>query len=220
MNKPSHSYSMNVNNAAKIGGTGRINTTGPYEGVFTRAEAVSSDKGTIGIEFDFKTTDGATASFLSVWTNKANGEPLSGSAVIDALMLLLRVKDMSPKNITVEKWDNESRQVEKMQLPCFVDLMSKPIGLLLQKEISEYQGKQKEKMLIYGAYDIASRKTPREIVSKAPKAQALDTIIASLKDKIAKPQGGSASYAPPSSHGGDSYGGGHAFDDLDDQIPF
>lgn len=194
MNAPTHSYSMNANNAAKIGGTGRINTTGPYEGVFTRAEAVASEKGTIGIEFDFKTTDGATASFISVWTHKPNGEALSGSAVIDALMLLLRVKDMSPKSVQVEKWMRDSKQVEKITAPCFVDLMNKPIGLLLQKEISEYQGQQKEKMLIYGAYDIASRKTPREIVSKAPKAQALDTIIASLKDKIAKPQSTQSNY--------------------------
>jgi len=217
MNAPTHSYSMNQANAAKIGGTGRINTTGAYEGAFTRAEAVSSEKGTIGIEFDFKTTDGATASFISVWTTKANGEQLSGSAVIDALMLLLRVKDMSPRNVMVDKWSSESRQVEKCSAPCFVDLMNKPIGLLLQKEISEYQGKQKEKMLIYGAYDIASRKTPKEIVSKAPKALALDTIIASLKDKTAKPQG-SAPYAQPAgmSHGSDSYSG-PAFDD---DVPF
>lgn len=198
MNAPAHSYSLNQANAAKIGGTGRINTTGPYEGAFTRAEAVASRNGTVGIEFDFKTTDGATASFLSVWTAKANGEQLSGSAVIDALMLLLRVKDMAPRAVTVDKWSSESRQVEKMQALCFVELMNKPIGLLLQKEISEYQGQTKEKMLIYGAYDIASRKTPREIVSKEPVAKALDTIIASLKDKIAKPQSSQSSYSATS----------------------
>lgn len=200
---PNHSYSLNQANAAKIGGTGRINTTGAYEGSFTRAEAVASTKGTIGVEFDFKTSDGATASFLSVWTSNANGEQLSGSYVIDALMLLLRVKDMSPRTVVVDKWDNDSRQVEKVNAPCFVDLMNKPVGLLLQKEISEYQGKQREKMLIYGAYDIATRKTPKEIVSKAPKAIALDTIISSLKDKTAKPQG-AASSAPASSYSGAS----------------
>lgn len=217
----SHSYSMDQSNAAKIGGTGRINTTGPYEGSFTRAEAVESSQGTIGIEFDFKTTDGATASFLSVWTAKADGEKLSGSAVVDALMLLMRLKTMDPKPIMVDKWDNETRQVVKQRCNCFADLMYKPIGLLLQKEISEYQGKQKEKMLIYGAYDIASRKTPKEIVSKAPKAQALDTIIASLKDRIAKPSGGAAHHG---THAGarpaDGHGGApsSSFSDMDEDF--
>ena len=203
-----HSYSLNASNAAKIGGTGRINATGPYEGAFTRAEAVISDKGTFGVEFDFKTNDGATASFLSVWTEKSNGELLSGAAIIDALLLLMRVNDVEPKPIQVDKWDKVAKAVTKQRCECFPELMNKPIGLLLQKELSEYQGQPKERMLIYGAYDIASRKTPKEIVSKAPKAQALETIIGSLKDKHAKPQ------SSPAYSGG---GGGEPpayFDDM------
>lgn len=202
-----HSYSMDPNFAAKIGGTGRINSTGPYEGIFTRAEAIASDKGTTGIEFDVKTNEGATGQFIQVWTHNGQGERLAGANVIDALMLLLRVKDMTPRTVQIEKWTKAANGIEKVQAPCFVDLMNKQIGLLLQKEISEYQGKQKEKMLIYGAYDIASRKTPKEIVDKVASAKALDTIIASLKDKVAK-QSNAGGYAQQSSSVPDH------FDDL------
>ena len=185
-----HSYTRNDTNAAKIGGTGRVNATGGYEGMITRAEPIRADSGAIGIEFDFKTGDGATASFLSVWTQNGDGKELSGRRIIDALMLLLRVKSMEVSRAVVEKWDNNAREVTKQNVEVFAELMGKNIGLVLQKEHSTYKGEAKQKMIIYGCYDVQTRKTPKEILERAPKAIALDTILASLTDKHEKPKGG------------------------------
>jgi hypothetical protein len=187
MNPNTNEFDIDRNdaNARKIGGNGRINATGPYEGILTRAEARKSDKGSLGIEFDFKTADGATAFFLQVWRMNGSGEELSGAKIIDALMLLLRAKNMSPTWANVDKYDKMAGGVIKQKCLVYPEMMGKPIGMLLQKEHDEYQGRSTEKMIIYGCYDIQSRKTPMEIVDKKP-AGSLTGIIASLKDKYPK----------------------------------
>ncbi|WP_211440972.1 hypothetical protein [Collimonas humicola] len=221
MNAPMNSYSRNDSNAAKIGGTGRVNATGGYEGTITRAEPILADSGAVGIEFDFKTLDGATASFLSVWTQNGAGKELSGRRIVDALMLLFRIKDMGTALAVVEKWDKVARAVTKQRVEVFPDLMGKPIGLVLQKEHSVYLGEAKEKMIIYGCYDVQSRKTPKEILERAPKAVALDTILASLKDKYEK-GGQQQQSSRPAHHGGHS--GARPASEVpshfDDEIPF
>lgn len=190
--------SRNDESARKIGGAGRINATGAYEGVFTRAEARKSDSGAIGIEFDFKSNDGASASFLGVWRRNGDGEELSGQRIIDAIMLLLRAKAVAPISAQVDKWDKTANAVTKQKCLVYKDLMDKQIGLLLQKERGTYNGAPTEKMIIYGCYDIASRKTPMEIVDQKP-AGSLDGIIAALKDKTPK---GKSTPAHHGSHSG------------------
>jgi hypothetical protein len=219
MNQVTSEFSITRNdaNARKIGGIGRINATGRYEGTFTRAEAMKSGKGSIGIEFDFKSDDGATASFLGVWRLNGKGEELSGAKIVDALMLLLRAKSSAPVMATVDKWDKTASAVIKQKCLVYPELMGKPIGLLLQKEHDTYNGLPTEKMIIYGCYDIASGKTPMEIVDKKP-AGGLAGIVASLKDKVAKPKAGAT---PPAHHG--SHAGARPaqdFSDMDDDIPF
>ena len=217
MNANEFAIDRNDANARKIGGAGRINATGQYEGVFTRAEARKSDKGSIGIEFDFKTDEGATASFLQVWRMNGAGGELSGAKIVDAIMLLLRAKNMSPVFATVDKWDKEASAVTKQKCLVYPDLMSKPIGLLLQKEHDEYQGNPTEKMIIYGCYDIASGKTPMEIVDKKP-AGGLEGIVAALKDKQAKKKSGNPAQVHHGAHSGAR--SAHNFNDMDDDIPF
>lgn len=213
----SHSYTRIDNNAAKIGGQGRINATGGYEGVITRAEPVKKSSGVIGIEIDFKTGDGASALFLDLYTQNGQGEELSGRRIVDALMLCLRVKSMDTKRITVEKWDNDAKAMIKTTCENFVDLIGKPIGLVLQKEHSVYKGQPKERMIIYACYDIASRKTPKEIMERSTKAVALDTILATIKDKHVKPK----DQAGGGSHGnGYGNGGANSMPDFDDDIPY
>jgi len=217
MNVNEFAISRNDENARKIGGVGRINATGKYEGRFTRAEAKKSDKGSIGIEFDFKSHDGATASFLAVWRLNGEGVELSGQRIVDALMLLMRAKSMTPCMANVDKWDNDKHEVTKQKCLVYPELMDKDIGLLLQKEHGNHNGKATEKMIIYGAYDIASGKTPKEIIEKKP-AGGLAGIVAGLKDKYPKNSSG----ATPAYHG--THSGARPADDnmpsYIDEIPF
>lgn len=217
----SNEFAINRNDesARKIGGAGRINATGAYEGVFTRAEARKSESGAIGIEFDFKSNEGASASFLGVWRLNGNGEELSGQRIIDAIMLLLRAKSVNPILAQVDKWDKTTSAVIKQKCLVYQEFMNKPIGLLLQKEHGTYNGAPTEKMIIYGCYDIASKKTPMEIIDKKS-AGSLDGIIAALKDKYQK--GKSATTHHGTHSGARTADGPHGgrFADMDEDIPF
>ena len=221
MNAPVNKFALQRNdaNARKIGGSGRVQTTGAYEGVFTRAEAKESSSGALGIEFDFKTNDGATASFLGVWYLNGDGKELSGMKIVDALQLLLRVKSTVPVMGMVEKWDSATREVKNQKLLVYPDFMGKPIGLLLQVEHDVYNGQPTQKMIIYGMYDIASGKTPMEIVDKKP-AGGLAGQIAALKDKPYRPKAGAATPAHHGSHAGARPATPFFTPFLDDDIPY
>ncbi|MGK3946781.1 hypothetical protein ABK046_51510, partial [Streptomyces caeruleatus] len=49
-----------------------IRETGKYVGVLTRAEAVTSTKGTKGLGLSFKSDDGSTADYLDLYTHRAD----------------------------------------------------------------------------------------------------------------------------------------------------
>ena len=72
-------YQLNPELAKKADVIGSyISETGKYIGTFIRAEKlVSANKGTDGIGFSFKDDAGRECRF-DVWTQKQNGEALSG----------------------------------------------------------------------------------------------------------------------------------------------
>lgn len=183
MNTPNKSYALDRDSAMKANGNIRIQEKGKYYGQFTRAEFVTSTKGTIGIDFTFKSNDGATADFLTIWTQRQNGEALAGRQLIDALMTCLRLRSMDTRRARVEKYNPDSQQRDMADAEIYPDLMHKPIGLLLVTE--EYingQGQKKSKMVIWGFFEASTDKTAREILRQQP-AQSLPSMVASLRDK-------------------------------------
>lgn len=182
------SYNLNTQSAKKaeqIGG--RIDTTGQYTGTFLRAEAVQSSKGTDGIEFSFKADNGATADYLQLWTYNASGEELRGAQMLQAIMTCLRVKALTAKTATVEKYDRDAGAKVPVQADVYPDLMGKPIGLLIQME--EYEAKdhsRKWRPVIWGCYEATSGMTATEILDKATKAERLAELLPRLADKPLK----------------------------------
>lgn len=201
------SYDLNPE-AAKQSEQGRITETGKYSGTFTRAEAVTSEKGTEGIEFTFKDENGSEAGFLTLWTYNTEGRELFGFKVLNALMTCMRVKQIKPSQAVVEKWVDGAKQ--KVQTEVFNDLMNKPIGVLLQKEFYEKRdGSMGSKLNLTGCFEVSTQMTASEILSKSTKAEKLTGMVANLKDK-ATPV--SQSRVPAASGG---------FSDMDEaDIPF
>ena len=179
-----------------------IRETGKYKGKFTRAELlISQAKGSRGIEFDFVSDDGKECT-LQIWTHSGTGEAYSGINMVNAIMTCLSLRAIQPKQMQVEKYDYDSKQKVRVNVEAFPDLMNKPIGLLLQKEISEYNGKDKTKMLIFAAFSHASGKTASEIIDKVAQPVAMEKLLAGLHDKDArgKTQAAPSHSAPRSQH--------------------
>ena len=191
-----------------------IRETGKYKGKFTRAELlISQAKGSRGIEFDFLSDEGKECT-LQIWTHSGTGEAYSGINMVNAIMTCLSLRGIQPKLMVVEKYDYDSKQRLRANIEGFGDLMNKPIGLLLQKEISEYQGKDKTKMLIFAAFNASSEKTASEIIDKVAQPVALEKLLSGLHDKDAR---GKTASAPQSSAPRQSQ---PPACDFDDDLPF
>lgn len=194
-----YGYALDKSAAKSAESIGKyIRETGKYKGKFTRAELmISQAKGSRGIEFDFLSDEGRECT-LQVWTHSGTGEPYSGINMINAIMTCLSLRSIQPKPMTVEKYDYDSKQKVRANVEAFADLMNKPIGLLLQKEISEYQGKDKTKMLIFAAFNASTEKTASEIIDQIAQPVAMEKLLAGLRDKDARGKTqASASHAAP-----------------------
>ncbi|MCL2076309.1 MAG: hypothetical protein FWH15_07730 [Betaproteobacteria bacterium] len=208
-------YSLDTKAAIKADNKNAfIFQTGKYLGRFTRAEMVTSPKGTKGVDFSFVSDEEEKADYLTLWTHNNKGERLSGYDCLMAIMTCLRVKDIKPENCAIEKYDFEAKQMVRQTVPLYLDLMDKPIGLLLQME--EYikgSGIPAWKPQIYAPFD-KDEFTASEILGKAVKREKLEKMVLLLKDRPLKNQAQAAPQATPQSSGH-----GNA-DGFDDDIPF
>jgi len=210
------SYTLNTE-AAKSADTmsGRIEETGKYIGTFTRAEDVMSSKGTEGIDMSFKTADGLTADYLSLWTRNKDGKEIFGFKILMAVMTCMKAKTLTKTAGTVDKYDQAQGKRVQQQADIYPELMNKPIGLLLQKE--EYLKKDNTigtKMNIVGAFDASSELTASEILDRKTKPELLERMVASLKDKKLPASAGNRNNEPP------AYDAPPFMDDDLSDIPF
>jgi hypothetical protein len=191
---------------------GSVNETGKYTGMFTRAENVKSTKGTLGVEFSFKSDDGKNADYLTLWTKNAAGDELQGYKTLMAIMTVLKVKSITPVMQVIEKYNHIDKAKEQVRVEVFPELMNKAIGLLIQME--EYENKEKTttkwKPSIYAPFQKGDGFTASEILNKATKAETMEKMLAALHDRPLRGKPGqSAHVAAPAS-----------FSDFDDDIPF
>ena len=187
----------------------RLDATGQYTGVFTRAEATTSKNGAEGIDFSFKSNDGLSADYLTVWTHGRDGKEIYGYKQLMAIMTCLKIKSLSTKEGMIEKWDKETSGKVKVSATLYPDLMNKPIGLLLQRE--DYLKKDQSeghKMGIFAAFEASTEFTASEILGHKTSPELLDKMLAKLKDKPLQ-MSVSANYAPSAS-----------FDSFEDEIPW
>ena len=208
-----YGYTLDATSARNAESIGKfIRDTGKYKGVFTRAELlISTEKGSRGIEFDF-VSDGKECT-LQLWTHSGTGEPYSALNMVNAIMTCLALRGIQPKKMVVEKYDYDSKQRHKVEVTAFPDLMNKPIGLLLQKELSIYNNKERSKMLIFAAFNAESEKTSTEILDKIAQPSALAKLVLLLADKDNR-KSGQAMQSQQQSKTTNAYAA------LDDDLPF
>lgn len=205
-------YQLDTNAAKKADVIfSKIDTKGKYMGVLTRAEKVESTKGTTGVDLSFKADGGESADYLTLWTHNKDGKQLMGFNTLMAIMTCLRVRELKAQDGVVEKYDSAQQKRVKVTVPLFLDLMDKPLGLLIHmEEYAKTSGGTAWKPVIAAAFD-KDEFTASEILNKSVKPEALPKMVQALRDRPLKGSGS----VPAAASGQPS-----AFSDLDDDIPF
>lgn len=215
-------YRLNPRNARDLGSNSFIDQKGAYEGIFTRAEPVTSAKGTRGVEFDFVTRDGrAHANYLTLWIEGATGNELFGRKVLDGILTVLSVREIKTAEAIVKRRNFETREDEQVRAVVFPDLMNKPIGLvLMREEFMNMKGVSRWKNVIVLPFEASTRRLPAERLDNLPPT-GLDRILATLRDKPLKDGEGTPNFASPREPAPSQadHGSGSGFDDMQD-IPF
>lgn len=186
-------YQLDANAAKQADQMGKfLKETGKYKGKFIKAEALVAKSGTHGISFTFETDDKRQSTF-SIYTIKADGNRLYDFQKLMAIMTCMRLKNVAdPVNGKAKKYDFELKKEVEYDAQLLLDLMNKPIGLLLQN--CEYE-KQKNgantgeygwKLEIFGAFEASSELTASEILTGKTKPEVLTSMINGLADRPLK----------------------------------
>ncbi len=184
-------YTLNTDAAKKADVIGAyISETGKYVGTFIRAEKlVSAAKQTDGIGFTFRDESDRECRF-DVWTQKQNGEALSGLNLINAMMACLQQRALTESTQAVKKWDNGAETI--MPAPCFAELMGKKIGLLLRaEEYEKMKDKQKTgergwRMGLFAVFQADTELMASEVLTRKTQPEQLAKVTAMLADKPLK----------------------------------
>lgn len=240
-------YETDTAAATQAGSSIRIEECGGYVGRLVRAEAVTSSRGTQGLELAFKSANGQTADYLTLWTQNADGELLFGRKVLMAILTCMGLRSIQAQRGRIKKWNPDTRAEELTDAVLFPSMMDRDIGLLLVPE--EYAKTDNTgtawKMVVVGAFEPKTRRMPVEIIERKPNGgELLESVIKNLRPRPLKPGrqalnggsgGGSGGYGgfdrtPPASanrtHGEmrrdarATASTGTGFDAMEDDIPF
>jgi hypothetical protein len=169
-----------------------IKETGKYIGKFTKAEALTAATGTKGVSFTFESVDNQTVNF-AIYIAKANGEKLSSHQTLNAIMACMKLRNVAAPVIgTATKYDFAAKQDVQYQAPLLLDLMNKPIGVLLQS--CEY-AKEKDrvptgdygwKIELQGAFQADTELTASEVLASKTKPELLAQMVSHLADRPLK----------------------------------
>lgn len=176
------SYSLDPNAAREANQNNYISETGKYVGRIIMAEAIKSRNSTEGIELSFRSNAGQTANFLTLYTYNSNSEALYGLKVLNALMVCAGVQSLTPQQQQITDAKGVSRPAS-----VFVELINKPIGLVLQKEFYEKNDGSGEsyRFSIIAPFHPQTEMMAKEILDGATAPRSLPNILSTLADKPA-----------------------------------
>ncbi|MGH7745432.1 MAG: hypothetical protein ACREQ5_11660, partial [Candidatus Dormibacteria bacterium] len=160
----------------------RLDTTGAYVGTFISAHEVRSQSGGKGIEIGFESASDKCTCRFTLWTKDAEGNKNFGFNLLNGLMSLTDVKSLAAKPIVIQGWkDGKKGDVDTVEFPA---LLKKPIGVVLQKELTTRQaGGDSYRFNLVGSYHPVSHFTSTELTLHASKPEKLDKMLKGLKDK-------------------------------------
>lgn len=174
---------LNVKAARSVGGASFITTSGAYVGTITAARIYESKSGAEMLDIDFESNEGERA-HMSMCIYDKEGKETFSRAILDSLMTVCRVRSLK-----AEQRRFKDRQGNEQVGYFFVDLMNKPLGLVIQAGPEEYDVKGEIKTMIrlnlLTPFDARTRQNAAEILDQA-EAKAVDAKLKNLKDKPLK----------------------------------
>ena len=195
----------------------RIDSAGKYLGVLTRAEPITSKKGSKGVDLSFKSNEGATADYLTIWTHNGEGKQLQGFNTLMAIMTCLKVRELKAEEGEIEKYDKDAQKRVTVRCDLFKTLMNKPFGLLIHmEEYEKTSGGTAWKPQISAPFD-ADEFTASEILNKAQKPETLAKMVQALRDRPLKNSASTSAQSQSNSAKSSEIG---PFSDMEDDIPF
>lgn len=191
-------YQLDAAAAKQADQTGKfIKDTGKYKGKFTKAEAIVAESGTKGISFIFESEAKQQVSF-TMYTIKTDGTQLYDYQKLMAIMTCMRIKNVAdPVKSKTTKYNFDTKREEEYMGNLLLDLMNRPIGLVLQN--CEYE-KQKDriptgeyawKLEPSFAFEASTELMASEILGGKTKPEMLGAIMARLTDRPLKNKGNS-----------------------------
>ena len=206
-------YQLDTTEARKADSAGgMISEIGKYIGTFTQAVDVTARTGTKGVALNFQSNAGQKAR-LSIYTMKTDGEKLMGYQALMAIMTCLKLRQITDKEGTAMKWDNDTKSEVSVQAVIFPELCNKPIGVLLETEdYIKNDGGTGTRMVLRGIFQAETELTATEILDKKTKPEQLEKMVMSLRHRPVK----GAKPMPARQHA--AAAAGPDFDDGD--IPF
>ncbi|SDV49242.1 hypothetical protein [Chitinasiproducens palmae] len=189
---------------------GRVTEIGKYLGRFSRAEDMTSQKGTRGIDFQFETHDKQSA-YFTIWTINAEGKELYGFKHLQALMTCLGLRNIKPGQQIVKKYDRDAEEMQDVMANVFPDLMDRDIGILFETEDYEKKdGTVGTRVVPAFFFQADTELVASEILDRRTQPLKLAGLVQQLKHRPLK----ATANRSASQHAG----GG--FDATDDDIPF
>jgi len=168
-------------------GPARIETSGVYVGRLTLARERIASTGTKGIEFNFESEDGRVARNMTLWIERANGERIDYFfGLLSSLMVCLGLDRVETSSSLVEEWNPESGRREAVQREVFADLADKPLGIVLQREESTWEGQPRVQMKPVGFFDPSDRSMAGEILDGSRSGKGLAKLESSLKERVVR----------------------------------
>ncbi len=151
-------------------GANRIDTMGAYVGEFEAVRYVKSSKGTHGIRFYFKSSEGNLT--FSLWIKGADGTVYYRKKWLDYIMGILNVKKLDSEERTVEE------KGEKVSATFYPVLEGKKIGLVFSHTISE---EGKDDFNLECVFHPQTNLTATEISKGIKEPKAKDKIVRNLR---------------------------------------
>lgn len=178
-------FKLNTVNAKSVGESGYINKSGAYKGVIKLARIYDSEKGATMLVLDFDAENSEHATITMALT-KRNGEETFNRKIVDALMTVLKVREIAVVQSLYADKDGNSKTGYLL-----TELMNKPVGLLLQNAPEEYRDNKTgeirvaNRMMILTPFDPQTMQNAREILLQQEGKYVLSK-LETLKDRDVK----------------------------------
>lgn len=123
----------------------RVTEGGAYVGTFRKVWAIESQSGAQGLSFIFEIPGNGTLEF-SQYTIGKDGNEIRGMNFVNAMMFMLGLRNLKSEPDTAEVWDADEGKRVKVEVEAFPSMCGKPIGLMFQRELSTYNGKNRDNL--------------------------------------------------------------------------